>query len=288
MAEFGILGSGFGMYGYLPALLNSGHEVTTLSEYKAKLELRPELAKFIDQVTFTSEQEILDNCENLVIAKDPRSQYQLLSKNQFQCRRLFLEKPLAPSISQHKEMLKVLESQNINFSLGYLFQFTPWWKRIASDILLGHSLEVEIDWRLSIPQGWKNSHQDGGGMVAFYAIHFAPILNFPGISIDHLFSIESNKLSFVLTNYDDIKLHIRLEYADKSAFSIFSMDTLNQKTLLYAGDSPFGAKPSFGKVDPRIPFLEEYIAEVFSENDHTADRLKLEKLTLGFRTSFEH
>lgn len=288
MAEFGILGSGFGMYGYLPALLNSGHEVITLSEYKAKLELRPELAKFIDQVTFTSEQEILDSCENLVIAKDPPSQYQLLSKNQFQCRRLFLEKPLAPNISQHKEMLEVLESQNINFSVGYLFKFTSWWKSIASDILLGHSLEVEIDWRLGRPPGWKNSPQDGGGLVAFYAIHFAPILNFPGISIDHLISKGSNKLSFVLTNHDDIKLHIRLEYADKNAFSIFSMGTFNQKTLLYAGDSPFGAKPSFGEVDPRIPFLEEYIAEVFSENDHTADRLKIEKLTLDFRSSFEH
>jgi len=261
MTEFGILGSGFGMYGYLPALLNSGYEVTTLSEYKAKFELRPELAKFIDQVRFTSEREILDTCENLVIAKDPASQYQLLSKNQFQFRRLFLEKPLAPIISQHKEMLEILESQNINFSVGYLFKFTSWWKRIASDILLGHSLEVEIEWRLGRPPGWKNSPQDGGGLVAFYAIHFAP---------------------------NDVNLHIRLEYADKNAFSIFSMDTFRQRTLLYSGDSPFGAKPSFGEVDPRIPFLEEYIAEVFSENDHTADRLKIEKLTLGFRSSFEH
>ena len=288
MAEIGILGSGFGLYGYLPALLYSGHDVTIPGEYKTKLEGRPELAKFIDQVTFTSEQEILDTCENLVIAKDPRSQYQLLSKNQFDCRRLLLEKPLAPNIPQHKEMLEILESQNINFSVGYLFKFTSWWKSITTDILLGNSLDIEIDWRLGRPQGWKNSPQDGGGMVAFYAIHFAPLLNFPGISIDRLISKESNKLSFVFTNYRDIKLHIRLEYVDKNRFSILSMDTFNQKTLLYAADSPFGAKPSFGEVDPRIPFLEEYIAEVFLGYDRTADRLKLENLTLSFRSSFEH
>ena len=49
-ARFTILGSGFGLYGYLPALLDLGHMVTLPTRYQAVVAGRPELSRFMSRV----------------------------------------------------------------------------------------------------------------------------------------------------------------------------------------------------------------------------------------------
>ena len=47
---FAIRGSGFGLYGYLPALVGCGRRVVLPERYRARFAERPELAPFANEV----------------------------------------------------------------------------------------------------------------------------------------------------------------------------------------------------------------------------------------------
>jgi len=98
---FAIIGSGFGLYGYLPALVDACAQRIVLPErYRLRLDERPELASFADDVQWQAmEDGALDHATGVVLASRPTDQVQWIS----QClarsgiERLLLEKPLANS-----------------------------------------------------------------------------------------------------------------------------------------------------------------------------------------------
>ena len=53
--KVGILGGGFGLYGYLPAFANLRFEIFTLSKYENFINKRPDLAKYIDKINFLND-----------------------------------------------------------------------------------------------------------------------------------------------------------------------------------------------------------------------------------------
>src|SRR5262245_5453730 len=128
----GILGSGFGLYGYLPAFAKcTTDKIILLKRYEDKLKTRPELQCYEKRIHWVKDENILlNNAETLALSLNPLNQAEwiqkaLLHKN---IKYLCLEKPLAASASASEALLHKLQESQKKFRIGYLFQFTGWGK----------------------------------------------------------------------------------------------------------------------------------------------------------------
>ena len=63
-----ILGGGFGLYGYLPALIECGADVVLPLRHKERVLERPELAPLASKVEWRGDDTLLAGCEAAVIA----------------------------------------------------------------------------------------------------------------------------------------------------------------------------------------------------------------------------
>ncbi len=172
-----ILGSGFGLYGYLPALLQlTNSKIILPARYQERLRSRADIRHFYDNVEWIeNEEKILKNCEMVVIARTPREQYRLIKKclKQKMITHLFLEKPLSFSPESANELLEELKSSGKKFYICYNFCFADWAKNY--DI-------KKIEWNFRAHhftnniQTWKREHTEGGGALRFYGIHLIALL----------------------------------------------------------------------------------------------------------------
>ena len=287
MSTFGILGSGFGLYGYLPAVIESGHSVKIPARYKAKVLSRFELLKYTPQISYVQESVILHECDDLVLALDPQSQYEFLVRSDLSSKNLWLEKPLAPSIAMHQELVDLISQKGYEFNLGYLFQYTDWWNFIINTANDRRNLHIQVDWELPKPQGWKSISAEGGGILAFYAIHFVPLLLQKEWVLGKThYSQSRDKLDFELLHTNGPELRVKVSYGLDYSFRVSMSDEKVSNFEPFIGFTPFGQLPEKGKPDPRLPFLIRYIQEVSHPNNQTSSSLQLEQTAIDFRKSF--
>ena len=79
--EIGILGGGFGIYGYLPAAVGNGWNVKLLERYRKSIQDRVELNYCLESCVFVQdESELLGSVDYLVIARIPKEQYRIISR----------------------------------------------------------------------------------------------------------------------------------------------------------------------------------------------------------------
>ena len=74
---FGILGSGFGLYGYLPAAVALGFSpILCPARYQDKFFSRDELKKFNESISWVdTDQDLIEMATTLVISKRPIDQF---------------------------------------------------------------------------------------------------------------------------------------------------------------------------------------------------------------------
>jgi len=283
--KIGILGGGFGLYGYMPACIQNGWEVHTLSRYKKEIFSRPELSDIVETLHFHSiESVLISEVDSLVCARNPESQIKLVSTVQGFRGHLYLEKPLAPTIELHEEALKMLELGSLQFSVGYLFPYTEWYKEIVSAYKGNQITGVEIRWDFK-PTGalWKSKPALGGGIADFYAIHFISLFSDLNISLDKLrFHYDQDQLEILSQANAEFKINIRISKAEENRFYIL---TLNMTGILgnrFESISPFGASLVRGVSDARIPYLAQYLSQALAEPDSTKS-VKTERQAIGYR-----
>ena len=81
MKNFGILGGGFGLYGYLPAAFNNGFNILTLEKYKDFILSRADIKQFFNKIQFyKKDQEVINKSNILVIARRPGDQQKIIKK----------------------------------------------------------------------------------------------------------------------------------------------------------------------------------------------------------------
>lgn len=277
----GILGGGFGLYGYLPALVELGDEILLPSRYKEKFDLRPELIWYKDSITFVEEKDVFESSEELVIAKNPQGQAKLLKDFAGSPNRVWLEKPLAPTVSEHSQLLKIIGSSQYLFSVGYIFPFTTWWNEVTSHLNSANPISLEIEWRMLSPGGWKKEQGQGGGLRSFYGIHFCPLLSIPGIRLSVFESEQMEKqIFFILTSKTGATVEVKILFSN---YHFFRISYTNDRYPIFEDLSPFGRLPKSGDPDPRIPMLSNYISS--SRKRHSnVESLELENLALDLRT----
>jgi predicted dehydrogenase len=178
-AVFTVLGSGFGIYGYLPALVEAGFEVALPIRYRPVIGGRPELSRYMQQVVWCSDAEdALARSSGVVIALRPEDQARWVPRltQMPNIRQLILEKPVAPAPELAASLLAAVENAGKRYRVGYTFRFTPWAGKLRS-ALAGSAESISFDWNFLAHHyradlaNWKRFSSHGGGAVRFYGIH---------------------------------------------------------------------------------------------------------------------
>jgi predicted dehydrogenase len=176
---FTILGSGFGMYGYLPALIECGIKVALPERYRSIVGGRSELTQYVPEVTWCAgTDEALARSNGAVVALRPADQSDWIARlaKMPEIRDLIIEKPIAPKPQLAVQLLDELDRARKRYRVGYTFRFMPWAERLRTILAEGPE-ELSLDWcfvahhyRANI-ENWKRFDVSGGGALRFYGIH---------------------------------------------------------------------------------------------------------------------
>jgi predicted dehydrogenase len=182
-----IFGSGFGLYGYLPALVIGCNQTVYLPErYRARLEERKDVGCFADVVKWSfDEKAILEVVDAVIVSQRPVDQVHRISEciDRSNIRALLLEKPLAPSPEASSRALDRLEMSGKRYRIGYNFRFMPWAAILKSHLRTTATTGyLSIDWQFRAHHyerdisTWKRCVSAGGGALRFFGIHLIALL----------------------------------------------------------------------------------------------------------------
>ncbi len=149
--KVGILGGGFGLYGYLPAFANLNYEIFTLYKYENYLKKRLDLNKYINNINFLEENDLVNEVDYLSISRNPENQYKFLVKNKNSYKHLYLEKPIAHQSKAYYRCIENLENQKNSFSVFYSLSYMNWYENIIEEITQGINKKFHIVWKIRKP-----------------------------------------------------------------------------------------------------------------------------------------
>lgn len=260
MKKIGILGGGFGIYGYMPCFLQINYEVYTLNKYQSFINSRKELSQYQNSINFVStEKKLLNNVDYLVIARDPISQRKLIQSLTKKYTHIFLEKPLAEENNFQENTLNYLEKEKQSFSIFYTFHYLNWYKDLKNIIYSYDSFNISIDWYIFKSKNnfnsWKYNKILGGGIGRYYGIHFFDLID----NYDNfIFSVHNSIDEFYLIIKDpseEKKLSIRIKLSKKNSFTI-----KNDNLVILDTEDPIGiVQPN--EEDPRVKIIKDYVLD---------------------------
>jgi len=264
-----IIGSGFGLYGYLPALISNGFKNIYLQErYRENFLRRTELSIFEKYIEWSLNEELAASSAELIIfAINPESQakkiFNFLNYENIKC--YVLEKPIGitPSISSHimNEMWRLKKY----FIVGYLFLYTEWAKKLIKELNETQYSKIIIEWSFFANHykfnlsNWKKYNSQGGSAIRFYGIQIIALLAKIGY-ID----IVSSKASIVsddeFENWDltikGINLpicEVRLKTKSLKEFFLIELKGDDRSQIIVNQRQPFEKNvPSFSDADSRV------------------------------------
>lgn len=198
VCKIGILGRGFGLYGYLPAVVNNFNATVFLPEtYRSEFLNRSELKVFSNRIRWvTSEEIVQQNVDMLIIARRPQDNGSIIASlfKQHTAPVLVFEKPLGPSPIDALNLLEEVRHRKWHLKVGFTFRWAPWasrWKSWISNAAHPTGLAnldafrlypCRVRWSFMANHykhgliNWKRSHADGGGALRFYGIHLITLL----------------------------------------------------------------------------------------------------------------
>jgi len=182
MLKIGIIGSGFGLYGLLPAFYSlkncsvvavCANNPQRLSKYYYSLGLKN---------TYTDWRTMLDkqNLDALAIAVTPSSQYTIAKTAIQKGIHVFAEKPLADSFEHAKILYDLAVKHKITHAVDFIFPEIYEWmqvKQLLENNKYGKLKHISVNWDFlshDIKHGissWKTDALKGGGALSFYFSH---------------------------------------------------------------------------------------------------------------------
>lgn len=272
---FTIVGGGFGLYGYLPALFGVfGGGVILPEKYRKTINSRVELKQFDDQILWVPSIEIaLKKSSGVIIAIPPRFQFELVQNilNLDNIQRLIIEKPVAPTVDSAIQLFDNAMLKSKKIRVGYTFIYSDWYDLLKK--LTEHSShKIEIVWTFKADhiikhkETWKRYHSRGGGVLRFYGIHLIAVLaslGYKTVGNSYLEEIANDQpihweAIFREDNMPQCKISISIN-SDNNEFSINRIDEKNHQRSFYFATNPFLDTKYIGNQDIRVPVLERLI-----------------------------
>jgi len=292
MNLFAIFGSGFGLYGYLPALISCQQAVVLPDRYRNRLNARPELHSYAKQVEWTADEyAALQRATGIVIALSPSQQLEWVPRCLLQSNLeyLLLEKPLAQSPQSSAALFDKLLSSGKNFRIGYTFRYTPWGKQLLTQLRCTHNVsKLSIRWFFQAHhfrhnmQTWKRSHTAGGGVIRFYGVHIIALLAEIGYS-DVILSKaigfpadECEKWQAIFTGAGLPPCEITIDSrASINQFQVVPQLASVKNVTTINLDDPFnlGNQANTCKMlDQRVPILQQLCSSLWQPNTNRYER----------------
>jgi predicted dehydrogenase len=292
MSVAAILGSGFGLYGYLPAIIEAGSEHIILPErYRAKFSTRPELSRFADAIEWVVDEDAaLKRADCVITALRPDLQMRWVSYclQLPNVERLLLEKPLTPTPDTALSLFDNLIDARKIFRIGYIFRLTSWGDKMLRSLSRSPNGngrdELHITWGFLAhhyrhPSAtWKRHQSSGGGALRFYGIQLITLLaelGYKNVSSSKIFGPDADEIvrwsaSFSGTGLPDCRVAIDTR-ATSNEFRIerSGPDAMN---VLVNQPDPFEATqdaPLPGELDRRVPLLTRLYRSLWDEQTDT-------------------
>ena len=176
-----IVGSGFGMYGLLPAFSRI-KECKVVSICGKNSEMMLNNCKKLGLNRYTDWREMLQKEKPgaVAIAVIPSHQYEIAIYALENGMAVFAEKPLTTSFDTSLELNKLAKKKRMPNMLDFLFPEIPEWhaaKKAIENGLIGEILKVNVDWTflsydlMNHIKSWKTDVKQGGGALSFYFSH---------------------------------------------------------------------------------------------------------------------
>lgn len=179
---FTVVGAGFGIYGYLPALVERfGDPVLLPTEYQPVVMARPELEPYRGHIRWVADIEAaLAQASGAVIAVRPASQPEVVARccDAPHITRIVLEKPVAVNPQRAGAVLDRLARSGKRHRIGYTLLDTEWSRTLEWP---GEGLRIE--WSFMAHhfahevRTWKRSQSTGGGVLLFFGVHLLALLS---------------------------------------------------------------------------------------------------------------
>lgn len=182
MIKIGIVGSGFGLYGLLPAFnYTKGCKVVAICGKKTQRLLNYCKSIGLKKI-YTDWQKMLEEekLDALAIAVTPNAQYQIAKVAIGRNLHIFAEKPLAATYREAKELLRLATRKKIINAIDFIFPEIEAWKKVKQLLdnkTFGKLKHIQVNWDfLSYDiknkiASWKTNIVEGGGALSFYFSH---------------------------------------------------------------------------------------------------------------------
>jgi predicted dehydrogenase len=179
--KIAIVGSGFGMYGLLPAFSDiKGCKVVSICGKNSERML--DYCKKLNLNQYTNWKEMLqkEKPDAVAIAVIPKHQYTIAKYALENNIAVFAEKPLSTSLQTSLELNKLAKEKKLPNMVDFIFPEIPEWnsaKKAIENGLIGKILNVTVDWNFlshDLKNGidsWKTDVEQGGGALSFYFSH---------------------------------------------------------------------------------------------------------------------
>jgi predicted dehydrogenase len=283
--KFAVLGSGFGLYGYLPALISGCDQQVYLPErYRTGLRQRTDVRHFEDRIQWRSDDAaILREVDAVVISRRPQDQEQLIRR----CveipniRALVLEKPLGVTPGSALAALDLLEASEKSYRIAYVFRYLPWAAPLKQ-ALGRHEIRglVKIVWRFKAHhyaqalENWKRTVSEGGGALRFFGIQLIGLLaeiGYRDVADAQMVSRRRDECEAWSAELSGEGLpRCRLDVETDSTERQFSIETVESGTgsrRTVDLEEPFQQCARIGNFDRRVAVLAELCRELIDGRD---------------------
>lgn len=183
MHKVGVIGIGFGLGVHVPAFrLDSRCEVAAICASTAERAAGAAEKGAIPKAFGDWRELVADPAIDIVsIATPAAAQYEIARAAIEAGKQVFLEKPLAPTAGQGRELMELAEKHDVRTSLDFEFIETPGWPELKQTLdsgKLGNLRVVNIDWQVNsyaIQNGffdsWKLRPDEDGGVLNLFGTH---------------------------------------------------------------------------------------------------------------------
>lgn len=215
-----VIGSGFGLYGLLPAFQQiAACEVVGLCGKST-----PRLVDYCQKTSvpvFHDWRKMIDTTkpDAIAVAVVPKHQYEILQYALGRGISAFAEKPLCIDVAQAKELLQLAQSKKAANMVDFIFPEIPEWKK-ARELLhagaIGEVKNISMDWHFlshdikNKIDGWKTKPEEGGGALSFFFCHVFHNLEFFLGPIDSF----TSKLTYssISINPGETGVHLEIKF----------------------------------------------------------------------------
>jgi predicted dehydrogenase len=228
-----IIGAGYGMQAHFPAFSSLSGVTVEMIANSGGVALNGYLPSGIKYCA-TIDEVLRSSVDVVCVATPPRFQANIALKVLSADKHLFCEKPFGINYQQAKKVLdKAIEKPNLVTAVNFQYRFEPMLLKLHQLISsgdLGSLRWINFSWITSgkadplIPWTWRNSTEDGGGVLGGFVCHMIDLVAW--LTSQPIMSVAAKLRAVIQERPADLNGPSRMVTADDTAIVQMEMEGL--------------------------------------------------------------